>query len=147
MIAGIAFGVIVFLVAAAMLSRQASRNKKRAIADLERERDEVGTFSIMDLVESEVDALGLADIEGSGDIPHAVLLKTWSDNKDVVESCSDRSYLRFVVAPGVDPKDANHDDITLECTRTTIGTPDATPQRTEDETRDPDSGTEPSVKT
>ncbi len=111
----IVLAVVAFLVVAAMLSRQSTKNKKRAIADLEKERESVGTFDIFELVESEVRALGLTDIEGARDIPHGVLLKTWSDSENVVESCVDHAHLRYVVAGGINPQDTTDGDVTLEC--------------------------------
>jgi hypothetical protein len=111
----IVFAVAAFLVVAAMLSRQSTKNKKRAIADLEKEKESVGTFDIFDLVESEVQALGLTDIQGAHDIPHAVLLKVWRDSKHTVESCIDTNHLRFVVASGIAPAEATELDVSLEC--------------------------------
>ncbi len=110
-------GVVAFLVVAVVLSRQSSKTKKRAIADLEAEKDNVGTFDIFELVESEVRSLDLTSIEGALDIPHGVLLKVWSDGEDVVESCIDRAHLRYVVIDGIEPKDATDGDVALECTR------------------------------
>lgn len=113
----IVLGVVAFLIVAAMLSRQSTKNRKRAIDDLEKEMESVGSFDIFELVESEVRALDLTDIEGAPGIPHAVLLKTWSDNQEVAESCHDRAHLRYVVTDGIDPQDATDDDVTLECTQ------------------------------
>lgn len=112
----IVLAVVAFLVVAAVLSRQSTTTKKRAIADLEKEKENIGTFDIFELVESEVDTLGLPDIQGARDIPHGVLLKVWSDSDGVVNSCVDRAHLRYVVAPGIDPADATDEDVTLECT-------------------------------
>lgn len=115
----IAAGVLVLvaiIVVGVMLSRQATQTKKRAIADLEAERESVGAFDILELVESEVNTLGLDEIEGAESIPHGVLLKAWSDNQQIVDACTDRAHLRFVVAEGVEPSNASDDDVTLECT-------------------------------
>jgi len=117
MIVAIVLVVFAFLVVGIVLSRQTSKTKKAAIADLEAEKEEVGTFDIFALVESEVNALGLVDIEGSKEIPHGVLLKIWRDNADTVDSCVDRLHLRYVVADGVDPSSATDEDVTLECTK------------------------------
>jgi hypothetical protein len=117
MIVAIVLIVFVFIVVGVMLSRQSTKTKKVAIADLEDEKETVGTFDIFELVESEVNALGLLDIEGSKDIPHGVLLKIWSDQVKVVSSCADRSHLQFVVSNGIDPSDATNEDVTLECTK------------------------------
>lgn len=108
--------LVAFIAVAVMLSRQTTRTKKRAVADLEAEKETVGAFDILALVESEVNALDLAGIEGADGIPPSVLLKVWSSNDHVVDSCVDRSDLRYVVAEGVDPTKATESDVTLECT-------------------------------
>jgi hypothetical protein len=110
--------VVAFLVVGVMLGRQSSKTKRSAVADLEAEKENVGSFDIFALVESEVTELGLLEIEGSSDVPHGVLLKTWSDNSDIAESCIDHARLRFVVADGVNPPDARDGDVTLECSAT-----------------------------
>ncbi len=115
MTVAIVAGVIAFLVIAVVLSRQSSKTKKRAIADLEAEKESVGAFDIFELVESEVEALDLTGIEGAPDIPHGVLLRVWSDSEDLVGSCIDRAHLRYVVKNGIDPHDATDEDVTLEC--------------------------------
>lgn len=113
---GIVLAGIALLVALVLLSRQSKKNKKLAIEDLARERDNVGTFDIFALVESEVQALGLTEIEGAHGLPHDVLLKVWSANQSIVDSCSDSANLRYVVALGVEPAKATDNDVTLECT-------------------------------
>lgn len=115
MTTAVVLGVVAFLVIAAIFSRQTSKTKKRAIADLKVEQENVGNFDIFELVESEVNALGLTEIEGAAGIPHGVLLKVWRDSEDVVSSCRGRSLLRYVVAEGIDPTDASDEDVTLEC--------------------------------
>ena len=110
--------VVAFLVVGVMLSRQTSRTKKSAIADLEAEKENVGAFDIFALVESEVTELGLLEIEGSMDVPHGVLLKAWSDHSNIAESCVDHAHLRFVVAQGINPPEAHEGDVTLECSAT-----------------------------
>lgn len=131
MIAAIILVVFAFLVVGIILSRQTSKTKKSAIADLEAEREEVGTFDIFELVESEVNTLGLLDIEGSTDLPHGVLLKIWRDNEDAVDSCVDHAHLRYVVAADIDPANATDEDVTLECTKETP--PRDTRQPTDDD--------------
>lgn len=115
MTAVIVIGFVALLVAGIVLSRNASNTKKGAIEDLKREKEQVGTFDIFDLVESEVEALDLTEIDGAQDVPHHLLLKVWSESQDVVENCADRSHLRYVLADGVDPADAANGDVTLEC--------------------------------
>ena len=115
MIPAIMLAVVGFLIVAAMLSRQTTKAKKRAIADLEAEKESVGKFDIFELVESEIDALGLLEIAGAQDVPHGVLLKVWTDSEDVVTSCAGREHLRYVVSEGVDPEQATDGDVSLVC--------------------------------
>jgi hypothetical protein len=117
MIAAVVLVLIAFIVVGIMLSRQTTKTKKRAVDDLETEKENVGAFDIFELVESEVSALGLDGIEGSENIPHGVLLKVWSDNQDIANSCADHDHLRYLVADGVDPTEATDADVTLECTK------------------------------
>ena len=119
MIIAIVLIVLAFLVVGVILSRQNTKTKKRAIADLETERENVGAFDIFELVESEVNALDLLSVEGSADIPHGTLLKIWTSNKDVVDSCVDREHLKYVLADGISPQDATDQDVTLVCTKNT----------------------------
>ncbi|MEN8041303.1 MAG: hypothetical protein ABFR95_07340 [Actinomycetota bacterium] len=119
----IVLGLAILVAVMVMLSRQASSTKKQAIADLEREQKDVGKFDILDLVESEVDGLGLLDVDGAADLPHGVLLKAWKDNQDVVDSCAGREFLRYVVADGADLQNITHADVTLECSNRRAETP------------------------
>lgn len=115
MITAIVLAVVAFLVVAAVLSRQTTKTKKRAIADLETEKENVGEFDILALVESEVRKLELTTIEGAQGLPQGVLLKAWSDNQNMIDSCHDRAHLRYVVANGINPADVSAEDVTLEC--------------------------------
>ena len=117
MVAAVVLVLVAFIVVGVMLARQSTKTKKRAIADLEAEKESVGAFDIFELVESEVTTLGLDEIEGAENIPHGVLLKIWSDSQDIVDSCTDRAHLRFAIAEGVEPPNATEDDVTLECTK------------------------------
>jgi septation ring formation regulator EzrA len=121
MIIGIVVFIVTFVVVATMLSRQTKSAKKQAIEDLKAEKESVGTFDIFELVESEINALGLLEIEGAQDLEHAVLLKVWSGSDEIVSSCEGREHLRYVVAGGVNPADATENDVTLECTQTRNG--------------------------
>ncbi|MDK1018109.1 MAG: hypothetical protein QGD89_01710 [Actinomycetota bacterium] len=115
MTAAVILTVIALLVVFALLSRQSSKSKKRASADLEQERQNVGVFDILELVKTEVRELGLTEIVGAENIPHGLLLKVWSASKDIVTGCTDRSHLRYIVEPGVLPSDATENDVFLEC--------------------------------
>lgn len=120
MIPAIMLALAAFLIVAVMLSRQTSKTKKSAIADLEAERESIGNFDIFDLVESEIDALGLLEIDGARDIPHGVLLKVWTDNKHIVATCEGRDHLHYVVAEGIEPNHATDTDVTLVCSQMAV---------------------------
>lgn len=115
----IVLGVLALVVLLVLQSRKSKKTKEHAIEDLAREREAVGTFSIFDLVESEVQDLGLTKIEGAHNIPQGVLLKVWRESEPVIAECVDPSHLRYVTAPGVAPTDATENDVTLECTQQT----------------------------
>ncbi len=131
MTTAILLAIVVFLVVGVMLSRRTATTKKQAIADLKEEKESVGTFDILALVDSEVEALGLTGIDGATDIPHGVLLKIWRDNQDIVESCVDRQHLSYVVTPGVEPSNATEADVSMECSGTK-------PENASDDSQNPD---------
>ena len=107
-------GLLAFIVVGVVLNRQSSRRKKEAIASLEEERQAMHHYSILELVDEEVDELGLREIPGSEGVSADVLLKVWRDAPHGVSEC-DRTQLRYVVAPGVDAGRARVDDVELEC--------------------------------
>ena len=104
-----------FLAVGIMLGRQTKRQKTAAIADLKREKEQVAQHDIFAMITAEIDDLDLRSIPGAEELQPAVLLKAWSDNKDIVERCTDRSRLRFVIADGVEPDKAADEDVTLVC--------------------------------
>ncbi|MDJ0792321.1 MAG: hypothetical protein QNJ71_10535 [Acidimicrobiia bacterium] len=107
--------VIAFVVVGVVLARNTSSRKKQAIASLEEEKKSIGHFSIVDLIDAEVTELGLRSIDGAEGIPPEVLLKTWSTNESV-HDCAHHQ-LRYVLAPGVEPADADHTSLELICDR------------------------------
>ncbi len=117
MIPAIALGIVAFLVVAVVLSRQTSKNKKRAIDDLQTERESVGAYDIFAMVESEVQTLGLTKIDGAEGISHPVLLKSRKDHQDIVGGCGGRDHRQWVVRSGVDPGDATDADVSLACSK------------------------------
>ncbi len=121
MIIAIAVVFLALIVTGIVLGRQTKRRKKEAIADLERQREEIAQKDIFALILEEVDDLDLRSIAGADDLQPAVLLKTWKDHATVVEGCPDRSRLRFVVADGVDPAEATDGDVTVVCDGDTPG--------------------------
>lgn len=120
MIPAIMLAVTAFLIVAIMLSRQTTKTRKSAIADLEAEKESIGKFDIFELVESEIESLGLLEIDGARDIPHGVLLKVWTDSKHTVATCAGRDYLRYVVAEGIEPSRATDTDVTLVCNKQAV---------------------------
>ena len=106
--------IIAFIVVGVVLARNTSSRKKKAIDSLEQERKSVGRYSIVDLVDAEVNDLQLRSIAGAEGVAPDVLLKVWSDTPDVHEC--DRADLRYDIAGDVAPEDADVDDVTLVCT-------------------------------
>jgi hypothetical protein len=107
-------GLLAFIVVGVVLSRQSSRRKKEAIASLEAEREAMHHYSILELVDEEVDDLGLRGIPGAEGLSADVLLRVWKDAPHGASAC-DRAQLRYVVAPGVAADDAGLADVRLEC--------------------------------
>jgi hypothetical protein len=111
----IGLAVVAFLAVGIMLGRQTKRQKLAAIEDLKREKEQIAQQDIFTLIMAEIEDLDLRSIPGAQDLQPGVLLKSWSDNKELVERCPDRSKLRFVVAEGVEPEKAADEDVTLVC--------------------------------
>lgn len=107
--------VIGFIAWAVRLSRRQSAAKKEAIAQLAEEQEQIAAFDIHALVKAEVDDLGLREVAGAKGVNDSVLLKTWNQSRDVVDGCSSRDMLRYVVKDGVDPSEALDDDVQLVC--------------------------------
>lgn len=107
--------LIVFVVFGVILSRRQSERKREAIADLEREKESLAPVSIQALVDEEVADLGLRSITGAEEISSVVLLKVWKSSSSIIERCSSKDLLRYVVAAGIDPAMASEPDVTLEC--------------------------------
>ena len=114
MTAAIIAGIAAFLVVGFVLARQTSARKKEATQSLAEEKKTVGAYSITDMAEEEISELRLRDIEGTDDLPSNVILKVWKDSEPVWSSC-DRDDLRYVVAEGVEPRQALVADVHLEC--------------------------------
>lgn len=110
-----ALAVAGFIALAVRLSRRQSAVKKEAIAQLAKEKEQIAAFDIHALVRAEVDDLGLRDVAGAEGVNDSVLLKTWNQSRDVVDGCSSRDMLRYVVRDGVDPSVALDDDVELVC--------------------------------
>ncbi len=101
-----------FLVVMVLLSRMGRARKRQAVEDFEREREAFKTPDILELVHEEVVELGIDRIEGSEGIDPSVLLQVY--RRDEV-NCEDGATLRFALAEGVDPGDADPDTLTLSC--------------------------------
>lgn len=105
--------VAVLLIFTVIVSRQSTERKKEAIASLQAEREQVGRYSIAELVDEEVRELDLRSIPGAEGLHSDVLLKVWRGFTHDDDSF-DRSSLAYVVAEGVSPEDATADDVRLE---------------------------------
>lgn len=112
MIGAVIAGTIAFIVVAVVLARQSSGRKKMAIESLKAEKQLVGHYDILEMVNDEVNDLGLRSIAGSERLGPDLLLRAWKDAAENVRT-ADHAGLRFVVTDGVDPSDASHDDVTL----------------------------------
>lgn len=114
MIVGIVGVGIILVVASVMISRMQSARKKDAIADLSREREELHTPDIIELVQEEVDSAGLGDLAGAEGIDPTVLLKVWKRDRSGCTSGQGR----YVTSDGVAPEDATDESVTFECDQT-----------------------------
>ena len=103
---------LVFLVVMVLLSRMGRARKRQAVEDLEREREAIKAPDILELVHQEVVDLGIDKIEGSDGVDPSVLLQVY--RRDEV-NCEDGAELRFVLADGTDPEDADTDTLSLRC--------------------------------
>lgn len=87
----------------------ASKRQRRILSQLE-PAPEIPT--LMDLVREEVADLGLEEIPGASDLSKPVLLKVY--RRDVRDNCAHDSH-QYVVADGVEPRDALESDVELVC--------------------------------
>lgn len=121
MIVGIVLTVIAVVVAFVILGRMQSARKKEAIADLARERAELHTPDIIELVQEEVDEAGLGDLPGAEGVDPTVLLKVWKRDGAGCE----KGHGQFVLDDGLSPEDAIEDTVTFECGKAEEDTDDA----------------------
>lgn len=98
-----------------ILARTSSRRKKEAQADLEREKAELKTPDILELVRQEAEDARLDEIPGADEVDLTVRLRVWQRDEHVRSVCPDRSKLRFAMAPGVSAEAATEDDLRLVC--------------------------------
>lgn len=111
MIVGIVLTVIAVVMAFVMLGRMQSARKTEAIADLAREREELHTPDIIELVQEEVDEAGLGDLPGAEGVDPTVLLKVWKRDGAGCE----KGRGQFVLDDGLAPGDATEDTVTFDC--------------------------------
>lgn len=114
MIVGFVGVGIILVVVFVMIGRMQSTRKKEAIADLSREREELHTPDIIELVQDEVDDAGLRDLAGAEGIDPTVLLKVWKRDRN---DCA-AGQGRYVTSDGVAPEDATAESVTFECDQT-----------------------------
>ncbi len=105
--------IIVIVVVGGMivLSRSGNQRKKKAIADLDHERESRHIPDIFELVAEEVRESGIADLPGANGIDPVILLKVWKRDR---EDCPEETGT-FVVAEGMEPSNATETDVTFEC--------------------------------
>jgi hypothetical protein len=108
--AGVAV-LIAIIVIMVLLSRMGTRRKKEAIADLDREREQLRTPSIVELVEEEVREAGIAELPGAAGIDPVILLKVWKRDGPACPPGTGH----FTVAENVGPDKATEDDVTFAC--------------------------------
>ena len=101
------------LVLLAVLSRSASRRKEEAKADLEREKAELQTPDIFELIRQEAAETGVEEIPGADGVELTIRLRVWQRDEEVRETSPGPAELRFELAPDVDPEKATEDDLIL----------------------------------
>jgi hypothetical protein len=108
-IVGIGFA---FLVVMILLSRMGRHRKRQAIEDFDREREAVKPPDILQMVQDEIVDLGIDEIDGADGIDPSVLLQVYRRD---VGNCADGAEMRFTIAEGVEPADADQDTLSLSC--------------------------------
>jgi hypothetical protein len=119
--------LVVFIAFGVVLSRSQSATKKAAIADLQKEKEALGTIDLRALARDEAVDLGLFDIPGSQEVSPVVLLKIWKGSHEVRANCPSQSDLRFQIAEGIDPGLATLQDVSLVCDADPIATDEDLP--------------------
>lgn len=107
--------LLALFVVLGILSRTSSQRKKEAQADLEREKAELKTPDILELVRQEAEDARLDEIPGADEVDLTVRLRVWQRDEHVRSICPDRSKLRFDLASGVSAEAATEDDLRLVC--------------------------------
>jgi len=103
--------LIAIVVAMVLLSRMGNRRKKDAIADLDREREELKTPSIIELVEAEVRETGIGELPGATGIDPVVLLKVWKRDGSACPPGTGG----FTLSGNITVDKATEDDVTFSC--------------------------------
>lgn len=94
--------VVAVLIVLVIVTRNSSRMKKEARADLQREMEALPHRDIMDLVREEAEETGVTEIPGGEGVELPVLLQAWHRDAAARAACPDRSSLVFVVDDGAD---------------------------------------------
>ncbi len=129
-------GVIAVVVVLVIITRNQSRVRKDAKADLEREIEAMQAPDIMELVKQEVEDTGVLGVPGSEGVDVTVLLQVWQRDVAVRESCADG--LRFKTVEGTAAEAASADTVRLVCDGATAR---AEPGSGEDPATEPDEPT------
>ena len=96
-----------------VLNRSANRRKKEAQADLEREKAELQTPDILELVAQEAADTGVEEIPGADGVELPIRLRVWHRDEDTRALRPEGVELRFELSPGVEPGTATEDDLVL----------------------------------
>lgn len=97
----------------AVLNRSAKRRKEEAKADLEREKAELQTPDIFELIRQEAAETGVETIPGADGVELTIRLRVWHRDEEVREMSPGPSELRFELAPDVEPESATEKDLIL----------------------------------
>ena len=130
--------IVLLFVVLGVLARSSSRRKKEAQADLEREKAELSTPDILELVRQEAAESGVDQIPGADDVDLTVRLQAWRRDEYVRSACPDTTLLRFVLDEGVPPDKATAEDVRLECEGVPTPPPEPASEAEDDTAAAPD---------
>jgi hypothetical protein len=97
--------------AAPVIPSSASRHQRKVLEKLE-PQPEIPT--LMDLVRTEIEELGIDKIPGHESLPKPVVLKVYRRDSLLLQECN-HDALEFKLGDGVEPSEAMEDDVILFC--------------------------------
>lgn len=128
----VVLAIVAVVVVLVVITRQSSRVKKEAKADLEREIESLKHYDIMELVAEEAAEIGVDAVDGGEGISIPVKLRVWHRDASVRGDLPP-SALRFVVDHGIAPENADEHHVRLEV----ASAPDSPPEPPADTPADP----------